>query len=194
MVTVWRSWQPPSVIAQEDTQPPRIVRLQVTPQQIDTANGPQVLTFTFEVEDDLSGLNDISAEFRRPETNSPSLYTSYYWWDDQPLMATVVTTVTLPQYSPYGRYELWYLNLRDQVQNQCWWYIGEEPSHANCNLEGELPYVINGPTDGPTPTPTPTATPTPDAVATAVVATLTAIAVEATPVTCKELFLPSTVR
>ena len=102
---------------EEDTSGPNLVNFSFTPTEIDTNFGPQTVTVTARVTDDLSGVgNDVSARFVSPtgqQGNGGHLYRTSGDMHD----GVYTGTATFPQDSEQGTWKCDYLELSDNVDN-----------------------------------------------------------------------------
>ena len=133
-----------SASAQSDVTPPVVVQLTITPTLMDTSAGPQTITFTAHITDDLSGLRYQTIVF------GPLLYGSdqdkAVLFNDASLVSgtltdgTFVATVTLPQYSADGRWIAKYMYGSDQVGNQADCYTNTK---TECPPDWRTYYFVN---------------------------------------------------
>lgn len=110
--------------AQQDITPPALLAVHFEPAQIDTGNGPATITVTVHVTDDLSGVEWIAFSFRKPDTTQTKgidIVPGTNWGkllEGDSLNGKYQNTMTLPQYSAYGTWELYYFALVDNVGNR----------------------------------------------------------------------------
>jgi len=117
--------------AQSDVTPPVVDELSISPKFVDTSAGPQTITITAHITDDLSGLRYLTIWF------GPLLYghdqdKSVIIQDADivsgtPTDGTYETTLTLPRYSADGRWIAKYAIIDDRVGNT-----------ASCNTNGQM--------------------------------------------------------
>jgi serine protease len=118
---------PTVLYAQQDVTPPTLVQVHFAPAQIDTSTGPQTITVTVHIIDDLSGLKWAALYFRKPGTTQqvhieyqptymPSEFAGYRLSGDD-LDGWYTNTLTLPQYAAFGTWEMNSIYLEDNVGN-----------------------------------------------------------------------------
>lgn len=113
-----------SASAQQDGTSPYLVNIQVEPRFVDVSDGPQTVTVTVHITDDLSGFREGFVGFDRP--GAKPNYAAYF--DPAVLVAgdlvdgKYVSTITLSQYAAYGKWEAVYVALVDNAGNRtdCW--------------------------------------------------------------------------
>jgi len=107
-------------IMSEDTEPPDILSFDFDPRAINTSTLSQEITFTTRLTDDLSGLDRAQARFESPsESQSVSVsFTSSDRISGNELDGVYSDSMTLPQYSEPGTWELDYVSLYDEVGNR----------------------------------------------------------------------------
>lgn len=112
------------VHAQEDITPPSLASVKFEPEVIDTSDGPATITATIHVTDDLSGVGDVTLYFRKAGTTQVGMIEfredEFYgrliegdnldgYWQGR---------MTLPRYSAFGTWELYYVGMQDNVGNR----------------------------------------------------------------------------
>jgi hypothetical protein len=168
----WTSTPTPTASATQtanDTEPPHVVGFDFDPKTINTATSSQVITFTAHLTDNLSGVADSrgpsQARFQGP---SGSQFADVVFVPPGDLVSgdtrdgVYVSTMTLPQYSESGTWQLVYLFLYDEVGNSHR-YTRSEMVALGFPTEftvGLVPTATSTPTATPTRTPTASATPT----------------------------------
>lgn len=106
--------------AQQDITPPVLLDVKFEPERIDTGNGPATITVTVHVTDDLSGVEDVGLFFRKPGTTQQAQveFRPGEIIEGDNLDGIHRATFTLPQYSAYGEWELYYFMTMDNVGNR----------------------------------------------------------------------------
>lgn len=99
-----------------DITPPVLVAASADRLQIDTSTGPQTITFTLRITDDLAGVRGIYLEFRHEQGYNEGR--SCQQWREAFLQdATLQCAVTWPQYSAEGNWMVTWLSMSDGVGN-----------------------------------------------------------------------------
>jgi hypothetical protein len=123
-LALWLSVSVDRVDAQEDLTPPALLDVRIEPDKIDTSKAPATITVTVHVTDDLSGVEWIVLGFRKPGTTQQigiDIVPGTTWGvlvEGDALNGKYQNTVTLPQYSAFGIWEMYYLALVDNVGNR----------------------------------------------------------------------------
>jgi hypothetical protein len=110
--------------AQQDITAPALLDVQFAPAVIDTSKGPMTITVTIHVTDDLSGMEIVALFFRKPDTTQAAQveFRPDEGWSKiirgDELDGYHTATMTLPRYSAYGEWELYYLLTMDHVGNR----------------------------------------------------------------------------
>ena len=107
---------PGILYAQTDTTPPKLLSLSISPNTVNVTSGPQSVTITMEVTDDLSGAQQVYGFFRSP-SNGQSQYFYAHLVSGTSLDGIWQGTITLPQYSEAGNWTISYLYLIDKDTN-----------------------------------------------------------------------------
>jgi hypothetical protein len=110
----------PAARAEEDTSPPTLTYLSLTPQAVDVTQAPQVIQVEARVTDDLSGVNGVSVRLRRPA--GANGYDIEANWTSS-TNGTWLGTIQVPQYVTNGQWIV-AVHASDNVGN-------------NLNLEGQ---------------------------------------------------------
>jgi hypothetical protein len=102
-----------------DSQPPELLSLSFTPTVIDVSDSPRQIQFEVRAEDDLSGIDWISINFRSPALGH---YLSVYFssWELSQLQGNVATYsrfAQLPQYAESGLWQVENITLSDNAGN-----------------------------------------------------------------------------
>ena len=130
----------------EDTTPPELVALDFAPETIDVSTGPQDVTFTLRISDDLSGFNEGTFWVHSPSRQQYQYVRMSQWnlisGDDKD--GIYKATVTFSQYSESGTWHIDYSSMEDNVRNYIALY---ENDLITMGFPTEL--VIEAP--GPTP-------------------------------------------
>lgn len=117
---------------------------------IDTSKGPATITVTVHVTDDLSGVESVALFFRRPGTTQRAqveFHSHGMAWSElvagDALDGHHRATMTLPQYSAYGEWEMWLVVMVDNVGNRVdlW---KPEPDGEQIVTESTWPSIFNG--------------------------------------------------
>ena len=109
-----------TVISTQDASPPQLVDLDFSPTTVDVTGGPADVTLTFQVTDDLAGLQSGVLEFHSP---SPEVQVVGRGFTQVELLSgdnkdgTYQLTVTIPQFSKAGTWNLARVFLLDKVSN-----------------------------------------------------------------------------
>jgi hypothetical protein len=98
--------------AQDDTTPPKLQALSISSNVIDTSSGPQVVTVTATVTDDLSGVQSVGLGFVAPSGSADVLANLILATGD-----TYVGDATFPQFSPQGIWTIGWVSFRDNAGN-----------------------------------------------------------------------------
>lgn len=142
-------WDALPANAQQDITPPALLDVRFEPGQIDTSKGPVTITVTIHVTDDLSGVEWIGFNFGKPGT------TQQKGVDISPLKGFGVllsgnfldgiyaASMTLPQYSAYGTWQMNYFVLIDNVGNRIDVWRPEDEDEAARGTD-KWPTVYNG--------------------------------------------------
>jgi len=102
---------------EEDTTPPNLVNFSFAPTEIDTSFGPQTVTVTARVTDDLSGVsNDVPVRFVSPTGQQGNVGQLYRTSGDMH-HGVYAGTATFAQDSEQGAWKCDYLKLSDNVDN-----------------------------------------------------------------------------
>lgn len=106
-------YKPALVLAQDDTTPPVLHSLEITPSTVDTTNSSVTLTATVNVTDDLVGVSPDNAdiEFASPDGFQHILFDHLTPIDEQPDTYTITTT--MDQTHMAGVWTITYLSMRD---------------------------------------------------------------------------------
>ena len=107
---------PNHLLAQEDTTPPELVEFSFTPSAIDVSSGPQIVSTTFRVTDDLSGSDHPNVIFYSP--SGTEMYVgSTTLISGTPTDGVWKGQVTFPEFTESG---IWYVNiyLNDRLYNR----------------------------------------------------------------------------
>jgi hypothetical protein len=105
-----------------DTIPPELFGLTFTPTIVDTSTGPQTVTVQVGIADADSGVAQGQLRLRSPSGNQ----FADTWWDanhrisGDEFKGEYENTLTLPQFSEQGTWEIEYVYLRDNVTNTAW--------------------------------------------------------------------------
>jgi len=111
----------------EDTEPPNVLSFDFDPKAVDASASSQMITFTARLTDDLSGVSGKSggfptqARFRSPSGNQ---FQTVIFWPPQNLVSgdeldgIYESSITLPQFSESGIWQLHYFSLYDNVANR----------------------------------------------------------------------------
>lgn len=104
--------------ASGDITPPVLVAASADRYQIDTAEGPQTITFTLHITDDLSGLNYVQLSFVHED--GYNTYRTCDSWVKEPPSTDISRpcAVTFPQYSAEGRWVVFATYMEDRVGNR----------------------------------------------------------------------------
>lgn len=104
----------------EDRVAPELVAFDFTPKSIDTSAGPQSVTFTMRVTDDLSGMRSFSWYVESPSKNQ--LVNGVAWTGEHisgdALDGVYQSSVEFPQYSEQGTWHVTYVWSYDNVDNR----------------------------------------------------------------------------
>lgn len=132
-------------LAQEDITPPSLLDVRFDPKQIDTSQGPVTITVTARAIDNLSGVAEVGLFFRKPGTTQETQieFRDQYGFccrvSGDALDGYYQGTITLPQYAAYGKWELYYVLLEDNVGNRVdIWKPDDKPEDAS------WPSLFNG--------------------------------------------------
>jgi len=110
--------------AQSDHLPPHLLGLTFTPTVVDVSDGPQAITFTAQLTDDLSGISDASFYLLHSAMDYYILNLSDLV-DGDVLSGTLQGVFEMPQYSPNGKWYITILYAFDQAGNPWQWYAYE---------------------------------------------------------------------
>jgi len=108
-----------------DVTPPVLETFTFTPTTVDTRSGPQVVTFTFEVSDDLAGASGMLLHLVGPDNVGPdNVGLGNQWRQTSPtrtsgtaFRGTYTATVSFPQWSASGVWRVDTLYIQDQANN-----------------------------------------------------------------------------
>jgi hypothetical protein len=100
-----------------DTTPPTLVSFSFSPTSVDVTAGPQSVTFTLGVTDDLSGVASAYIKLMSP-SGKQSLEETAYSFFANPLNVTLQTTISIPQFSESGVWKVESISLFDLVGNR----------------------------------------------------------------------------
>ncbi len=112
---------PAAVYGQTDTTPPVLTSLSIDPNPVDVTSGPQTVTLTMNVTDDLSGVNIVQGALQSPTTGQYLYFYAYLAAGDN-LNGTWIGSVTVPQYSEAGDWSVSYISLQDTDTNTQYLY------------------------------------------------------------------------
>jgi len=98
--------------AQDDTTPPKLQALSLSTNMIDTSGGPQVVTVTATITDDLSGVQSAGIDSAAP-SGSADVFASLILASGD----TYVGDLTFPQFSPQGIWTIAAVSFRDNAAN-----------------------------------------------------------------------------
>lgn len=135
--------------AQQDITPPALLDVTFEPEIIDTSKGPVTITVTVHVTDDLSGVEWVVFGFQKPGTTQKigiDIVPGTDWGkllEGNNLNGKYQNTMTLPQYSAYGTWEMHYFALVDNVGNRVDVWKPTDEKEAN-NGTDEWPTLYNG--------------------------------------------------
>ncbi len=107
------------IISDQDTDPPVLTNLTITPLSIDTSDGDQLLTVTVTASDNPSGIDYMRVYLRNP-SGTVSQYRYLYSSDltDGTIFdGTWQDTITIPQFSESGTWRVYSVSLRDKASN-----------------------------------------------------------------------------
>ncbi len=109
-----------AALALQDITAPVLLEVSFEPQIIDASTGPATLTVTVHDTDDLSGVDWVYLDFRHPSTTQRTQadFSSSDLLEGDALDGKNVETITLPQFSAYGSWELVYFAMGDNVGNR----------------------------------------------------------------------------
>lgn len=99
-----------------DITPPVLVDASANRLQIDTSNGPQTITFTLHITDDLAGVRSVQIGFRHQLGYNESRECQQ-WPDPYNRDTTLLCAVEWPQYSAEGKWIVTWLSMSDDVGN-----------------------------------------------------------------------------
>jgi len=115
---------PGLLFAQTDTTPPKLVGLAISPNSVDVTSGPQTVTITMNVTDDLSGTQQVYGAVRSPTTGQYQYFYANLTAGTN-LNGTWVGNVTIPQYSEAGGWTIYYIYLADNDTNTQYLYTSD---------------------------------------------------------------------
>ena len=99
-----------------DTTPPELVDLSFLPTSVDVTAGPQDVTVTMSITDDISGTNIVSAQFFGP-TGVQTLLTNSSLVSGDPLNGVYEGSVTVLPTNEPGTWTLWQVQVKDAIGN-----------------------------------------------------------------------------
>lgn len=140
---------PATLYAQEDLRPPTLLDVTFEPETFDTSKGPQTVTVTVHVTDDLSGVEWVAMGFRKPGTTQGNAVDivpgseSTELLDGDHLDGRYRATMTLPQYAAYGAWEMYQVVLVDNVGNRAEMRKPDDAQEAGRGND-EWPSLFNG--------------------------------------------------
>jgi hypothetical protein len=107
--------------AQSDTMPPQLVGLSISPSSVDVTASAQIVTFTLQIKDNLSGIDSTSANRVAVFLTAPSGTQTVYGLA-QPQQGVILegsfqVFVSIPRYSEAGTWQIGSVRLRDNVGN-----------------------------------------------------------------------------
>jgi hypothetical protein len=100
----------------EDVTPPKIVSFDFNPKAVDTSTASQDVTFTAHFLDDLSGFSWCHIEFHSPN-GMQALYVDFTRVAGDAFDGDYQGTATLPQFSQFGNWKIYYYHVQDVVGN-----------------------------------------------------------------------------
>ena len=107
-----------SSIAQDsDTTPPQLVNFSFSPSTVDVSDGPQTITATFEVTDDLAGVSYAWVMFRSPSNIQYQYLYANTLTSGDTLNGTLEGTLAIPQFSENGTWTVTSVGLWDLTGN-----------------------------------------------------------------------------
>jgi len=106
------------VTSQQDITPPDLLALAVSPSIVDVSAGPQIVTVTIRVTDDLSGFESAGTELVSPTRNQSVGLANFRRVSGTALDGIYEGEVTLPQFSEPGTWRILSITLRDNARNQ----------------------------------------------------------------------------
>ena len=109
----------PIASAVSDTTPPNLISFDFEPKVADVSQSDQVVKFTAQIEDDLSGMSSGFARFSSPsgkQIRSAIFYKSYLVSGDN-RNGTYVYYLTVPTYSESGKWYICRFLLLDKIGN-----------------------------------------------------------------------------
>ncbi len=107
--------------ALRDTLPPSLLGLTFTPKVVNVSDGPQTITFTVQLTDDLSGIYQAGFYFVSPLAQVTYI-DLYDLSSGDALSGTLQTVWEMPQNSPTGYWNITFLYAFDQAGNvKQWW-------------------------------------------------------------------------
>ncbi len=103
---------------QEDTTPPALLELDFTPKTIDVSSGPQTVTATLRVTDNLSGVRGVNVTFARP-SGPPNIGTStQILISGNEIDGVYECMATFPQFIEAGIWRIDFVTLSDAADNE----------------------------------------------------------------------------
>ena len=100
----------------EDTQPPKLIALEIEPSSIDTSAAKQLVTLNAHLTDNLSGVQEATAAFVSP-SGEQKVIGSFSLSSGTATDGSFEAPATFPQFSEAGIWQIAYINLRDQANN-----------------------------------------------------------------------------
>ena len=141
LVTVLLAGAPRGLVAQSDTTPPELVTLSIFPVTVDVSSGPQTVTLTSEITDELSGVWHAYVLFRSPSGNQEQMfYFAIVSGDAHD--GTYRAEGVIPQYAEAGTWQVRYLVMDDAVGNGRGY---ERDDLAGLGFPTEFEVVLNQP-------------------------------------------------
>ncbi len=107
---------PVTLLAQTDTMPPVLINVDISPNPVDVTGGPQTVTVTTNVTDDLSGTQQVFVTLQSPSTGQ-YLYGYSSLVSGSTLDGFWQANITIPQYSEAGDWTIASLQLTDNATN-----------------------------------------------------------------------------
>jgi streptogramin lyase len=127
-----------------DTTPPELVEFDFDPKTIDVSSGPQTVTVTLRVTDDLSGVRVVRATFARP-SGPPNIGAGTILISGDDMDGVYEGTLNFPQFIEAGIWRADFITLSDLADNEI---VLRESDLIDMSFSTELQVVYIEDTDG----------------------------------------------
>ena len=145
--------------AQSDLSPPVVTALSVSTNEVDVSDGPASVSVNVSWVEEYAGSTSGNVAWRSP-SGDYSEYAYFFGTSTGGEVLTDTATVTFPQFTESGVWDLLHVYVRDDNNNRAYYYENCEDDYYGCNELGfnvsvAVLVLVNAPTTAPTTAPTP---------------------------------------